>query len=122
MLNACLSDLRDLDSFNNTKYFCGVFYHKLKEISHWKATITFFPENKQQVSLIKNKAAVVVNSNYVFVQNVNTIYKKTEVTGPTAEFEFKRGYNPSVKIGFKVLTKEWNVKNCSEHNKVYNNT
>ena len=56
----------------------------------------------------------------MFVQKVNTIYKKTEVTGPTAEFEFKRGYNPSVKVGFKkVLTKEWNVKNCSEQDKVY---
>ena len=41
--------LSDLESFNNTKYLCGVFYHKLEEINHWKVTLAFFPENKQQV-------------------------------------------------------------------------
>ena len=56
---------------------------------------------------------------HVVIQKVNTVYK-TEDTGPTAEFEFKRGYNPSIKVGFKkVITKEWNVTISLEHDKVY---
>ena len=42
------------DSSNNTctKYLCRVFYHKLVEINLWKATIAFFPEHKNQVSVL----------------------------------------------------------------------
>ena len=56
---------------------------------------------------------------HVFVQNVNTVYQ-SGVTGPTAEFQFKRGSNSSVKVGFKKLrTKEWNVTISPEHDKVH---
>ena len=58
----------------------------------------------------------------MFLQNVNTVYK-TKITGPTAEFQFKRGSNSSVIVGFKKLkTKEWNVTISPEHNKVYDET
>ena len=54
----------------------------------------------------------------MFVQNVNTVYQ-SEVTGPTAEFQFKRGSNSSVKVGYKKLkAKEWNVTISPEHDKV----
>ena len=51
------------------------------------------------------------------MQNVDKIYK-TEVIGPV-QFQFKRGSNSSVKVGFKKLkTKEWNVTISPEHDKV----
>ena len=54
----------------------------------------------------------------MFVQNVNTVYQ-SEATGLTAEFQFKRGSNYSVKVGYKKLkTKEWNVSISPEHDKV----
>ena len=54
----------------------------------------------------------------MFVQNVNAFYQ-SEVTGPTAEFQFKRGSNSSVKVGYKKLkTKEWHVAISPEHDKV----
>ena len=70
------------------------------------------------------KTAVVATEFYVhyffmFVQNVNTVYQ-SEVTGPTAEFQFKHGSNSSVKVGYKKLkTKEWNVTISPEHDKVH---
>ena len=55
----------------------------------------------------------------IIVQNVNTVYQ-SEVTGPTVEFQFKLGFNFSVKVGYKKLkTKEWNVTISPEHDKVH---
>ena len=106
------------DSYDSTKYMCQVFYHKLKGINHWKATLAFFTKEKQLVE----KNAVVQYFMLIilmFVQNVNEVYQ-SEVTGPTTEFKFKRGSNSSVKVGYKKLkTKEWNVTSSPEHDKVH---
>ena len=105
------------DLYDSTKYMCQVFYHKLKGINHWKATLAFFTKEKQVVE----KYAVVLYfmlNILMFVQNVNTVYQ-SEATGPTAEFQFKHGFNSSVKVGYKKLkTKEWHVTSSPEHDKV----
>ena len=45
----------------------------------------------------------------------------SKLTGPTAEFEFKRGSSSSVKVGFKKpVSKEWNVVISPMHEKVFN--
>ena len=103
------------DLYDSAKYMCQIFYHKLEGTKHWKATLAFFTKEKQTVE----KTAVVQYFMIIIVQNVNTVYQ-SEVTGPTAEFQFKRGSNSSVKVGFKKLkTKEWNVTLSPEHNTVH---
>ena len=51
------------------------------------------------------------------MQNVNTVYQ-SEATGPSAEFQFKRSSNSSVKVDFEKA-KGWNVTIIPEHNKVH---
>ena len=66
----------------------------------------------------RNCCSIATADYYVFFQNANEVYQ-SEVTGPTAEFLFKRGSNSSVKVGYKKLkTKEWNVTISPDHDKV----
>ena len=53
----------------------------------------------------------------MFLQSVNTVYQ-SDITGPSVEFQFKRGSNASVKLGKLRKTKEWKVTINPDHNKV----
>ena len=44
----CLWVMFIADSYDSTMYMCQAFYHK-GGINHWKATLAFFPKEKQLV-------------------------------------------------------------------------
>ena len=75
------------DLYDSTKYMCQVFYHKLKGINHWKATLAFFTKEKQVVE--KNAVVLYFMLNILmFVQNVNTGYWSNCRVSVQAWFQF----------------------------------